>query len=474
MARNYLDRRQHLSPPWLVIWIAAFSERHPKFYLGFAVTLMLLGYAFLLLFPFLVVEGASVLIRELPKVKTTEHWIVVEVWFAILLFCLFVSQQIFQLHFPRVQGLKLPKELAPGLYSLIAEVRKTVSRPAIRNIVLSDQYELRIEAIPRFGYPFWTSNTLVVGLPMLQTLSAEQFRGEIMRRFSQYASGRFRPSHWLFRTRLLWCKYFYALAKSKRLGETPLRWFFSFYAPLFASLTLPAARMDELSADTAVLEWLNDRDYFETVKSSIIADIFLDAHYWKNVYQSVLKNPKETKDGLGPFAKLEHISGHLKSKEFRRKWLQDAFSADQDYSKATPSLRARMDIMGQSQLRDVPIVEETAAVVCLGDARKNYVPLIDKLWRSTTFMQWKAEYEKRCADIKTVKDLSRKSQKKVLRLGEMLSYARIAKQLRGDPLRSSLLKIFKRNLGNLWPTAWGRNFLTRKKQRSKPVESPMI
>jgi hypothetical protein len=165
---------------------------------------------------------------------------------------------------------------------------------------------------------------------------------------------------------------------------------------------------------------------------------------------------------LNPFEKLEHISGHLKSKDFRKKWLQSAFTADQDYSKIMPALRARMENIGQSKLRDVPIVEKTAAAACLGEARKNYVPIIDKLWKSTTFADWKATYDKRQHDIKTVKKLSRKSQKKALNINEILRYARIAKRLRGDSIWSSVRKIMKRNVKNVWPASLSRNMFQRK------------
>jgi len=457
--------------------VNTFSERYPRGYLCIALVLMLPGYFFLFLFPWLVFEGVSVLLQELPNIKASEHWLM-EYWFVvdiqvvILLFCLFFSLQIFQLHFPRVQGLKISRELSPALYSLVAGVRKHTKRPAIRNVVLTDQYELRIETTPRSGFPLLTVNTLVVGMPMLQTLSEAQFRGEVMHRLGQYASGRFRPTHWIYRTRLLWCKYQDALQKRKHIGEFPLRWFFSFYAPLFAGFTIPAARKDELAADGTVLEWLNDRDYFETVKSSTIAEVFLETCFWRKVYQLLRENSRITShiknDTLNPFEKLEHISGHLKSKAFRGKCLQRAFAENQNIFKIGPVLRARMDNIGQSKLRDVPIVEKTAAAACLGNARKNYVSIIDKLWRSTTLVNWKADNEKQRADIETVKKLSLKSRRQILSIKEMLRYAQIAKRLRGDPLHKSLRKILKRSLGNLWSGFPGRNGFQRKQKTAPP------
>lgn len=464
MSSSGTSQQQARHSSGIELWCSALSESRPRLYLTLALTMMLLGYFFLLLFPLLVIEGAGVLMRELPNVKTVGHWLVVEVWFAIILFCLFISYQIFQLHFPRVPGMKMSKELAPDLYALISEVRKLTGRPPIRNVVLTDQFELRIEEAPRFGYPFLTSNTLVVGMPMLQTLSLEQFRGQLMRRFAQYAGGRFRLTHWLFRTRLLWNKYQTALQKSRRIGVMPLRWFFAFYAPLFERLTVPAARMDELEADNAVLEWLNDRDYFDTVKSSTIAEVFLETLFWRNVYQAALKNPQTT---LNPFVKLDNIFGRLNSKELRQKCLKQAYEAGQDFSEDTPVLSARMESICQSSLRDVPTIDKTAAETCLGNARKNYVPLIDKLWRSTTFAKWKADYEQRQKDLQMAKKLSRKSQKQVLNPREILRYARVAKSLRGDAWFKSVKKIIKRNLRNVWPASLNRKMFQSKLKASQ-------
>ncbi|VAX02568.1 hypothetical protein MNBD_GAMMA19-884, partial [hydrothermal vent metagenome] len=171
----------------MVMRVNTFSERYPRGYLCTALILMLPGYFFLFLFPWFAFEGVSVLINELPNIKATEYWLteqglIAEVWLLIIVFCLFFSLKIFQLRFPRVQGLKMSKELAPALYSLIAGVRELTKRPTIRDVVLTDQYELRIDVTPRLGFPLLMSNTLVIGMPMLQTLSEAQFRGEVMRR----------------------------------------------------------------------------------------------------------------------------------------------------------------------------------------------------------------------------------------------------------------------------------------------------
>lgn len=443
----------------LALWANRFADRHPKSYLGVALLLTLPGYAFLLLFPYLVVEGATVLAREIPNARTTEHWIVVEVWSAILLFCLLLSNQVFRLHFPRACGLKLSKDLAPELFRLIGEMKSYTAKLSIRNVILTDRHELRIEQTPRLGYPFACSNTLIIGMPLLQTLSEAQFRGELLRHMVQYSSGALRPVHWLFRTRRLWRRYADALASRSRLAEAPMRWFFSLYAPLFEVLTLPAARRDELAADSAVLEWLNDRDYFQTVKSRILAERFLNTQFWRKVHKHALQHPQKV---MHPFAELERITGQPQPLAVRQQCLQAAFEEQQDVTNAMPVLHQRMDNIGQDKLREVPVVEKTAAEACLGEARGDFISILDKLWRSTTFMHWKADYEQRCADLHRAKTLSRKSRQQVLGVREIVLYARLARQLRGDSLRNSLAKMGRRSAGHLLSGLTSGSALARK------------
>ena len=427
------------------LWVSAFAQRSPKLYLGFAVAIMLLGYAFLLVFPFVVIKGLVIFVGAMTAVGSLDQWLVISAWGVVMVLCVLMTWQIFQLHFLRIPGFSVSKEMAPALYALVSKVRDSTPGPDIKNIIITDQYELTIEETPRTGYPLWTSSTLVIGMPMLQTLSEQQFYGELVHRFSQYACGRFHPYHWLYRTQRLWTRYFDALNKHHRLGNTPLRWFFSFYAPLFEILTLPACRMDELAGDSAALDWIHDREYFESTKSSVVADIFLDAYFWKKIYQSALVNPELE---LKPFAELDAMSGHLKSKDFRLKWLKGAFASNQDFSRPLPSLRIRMENMGQFQLRGVPIVEKTAAEVFLGNVRHKIVPILDALWRSTTYSSWKKNNKRRYDDFAFVKRLSKKSQQHMLTIKEVWCYAQLAKKLRGDSLRRSTFKLIKRNMQN--------------------------
>ena len=429
--------------------ITSLSEKNPRVYLCLAIVLALIGHLYLFLFPLLTFEGVLALVDEIPKAKTSNHWVVIEIWAVVLAFSLMVSWQIFQVRFLRVQGLKLSKELTPELFKVIREVRSHYGRPSIKSVVLTNNYELRIEETPRFGYPLQFTNTLVIGLSLLQTLSPMHFRCELARLFGQYSGVLSKPEHWLYRTNRLWSMYSAALTSRHKFSELPLRWFFKYYAPLICLVAKPAIRLDELAADASALSLINDKDVFVALVNSTVSNTYLNTQYWPNVRKTALKKPNIK---LDPFAKMEQIIKGPKAHVYKKKLLKIACTARQDVRHDMPCFQLRMENVGHTKVCDIPAISTTASEEYLGDARKNIVPIIDKLWRSTTLVKWKKQYEERCQDVRKIKGLSKKSHINYLGLREIYHYARLAKKLQGDRIWKSIVKLAKRNFKNLMPS----------------------
>jgi hypothetical protein len=347
-----------------------------------------------------------------------------------------------------VKGLKLTKEMTPDLYEVISEVRSHYKRPAIKNVVLTEKFECRIESIPRLGIPIASFNTLVIGLPILQTLSPEEFRCELSRCIGQHS--KIIPSLTLFihKSHYLWAMYNESLSKYKKFGTSPLRWFFKYYSRLYRLIASPAIRMEELEADLFALEYINETEVFNALKSKAISETFLNTHYWPGVRDMVMKHPNIA---IKPFANLEKSVRSEAAQENRKKWLSEACSANQVPGGLVPSFRQRMQHMGHGKIRAIPVLGMNSAEKYLGDTRKNITPIIDKLWRSTTLTHWVKEYKEQRRDIGMIKDLSRKSQKNILWPKDIICYACLAKKLRGYSMASSVNKLIKRNIVNMAP-----------------------
>jgi hypothetical protein len=417
-------------------------------YLSVASVVAMSGYGFLAFFPLVVITCMVSLFRRIPAATGVVDWIQITGISLVALVCLLTISRLFQFRFSRVQGLQLSRTQAPCLYDLIAEVREHYKRPAIKSVVITDRAELRIESIPQTGLPFLTSNHLVIGLPLLQILSVEEFRCELSRCVGQFSGLMPRITFFIYKADRLWSLYNRALGKSKHIGLFIPRILFRLYSPLLHIVVAPALRWEEMEADLCALDYINEREVFDALKSRVISDFFMERCYWPNVKKMVLKNPE---GAVKPFENLEKIIRSTLNMQGRKKWMENACRQKQLPGDVIPIFRQRMEHMGHSKIKSIPVPAASALEELLGDGRKNVIAIIEKLWSSTMRSQWVREHKEKCRQLEKIKKLSQKSRQGVLWPAEILSYALLDRKVRGNPIKDSVLKITRRNIRNMLP-----------------------
>src|SRR5213594_470951 len=78
--------------------------------------------------------------------------------------------------FPRPRGVLLDRQRTPALFSMIDEVAATLKAPKPDRVILTSHYNCSMVQRPRVGILGWPENILMLGLPMLETLSRARFR----------------------------------------------------------------------------------------------------------------------------------------------------------------------------------------------------------------------------------------------------------------------------------------------------------
>lgn len=422
--------------------IEDFAAKQRAIYLILISLLALIGYGYLFLFPAGVVFGLGYLIDAFPRAATLNDWEKISAMFCVTLLCAVTCLHILRFRQPRPAGVRLEREQTPELFKLIDTLCKQYGHRRIRQVTLGDEFRVEIRKTPTLGFPLLFSSTLVIGLPLLQTVAPKHFRCELARRIGQDSRRGAHLSHHLFEARQLWDTYLTVLITQPRFGDQLLRWFFHAYTPLFALLSLPAARQDELAADATVLEFINDQDMFEAIKATAVCNLFLNVHYWPKVRTMALK---EGGTELMPFAKLALLVGPALQKIDGKKWLANLADGSLDPESPLPAFRQRMRNIGHEKIRDLPRITATAAGLYLKDA-SFAVPAIDELWRTATLPTWAADYQKRREDIEAIRALSELSHQGKLSFTEIWRYARLAKTLKQTPRHRSILKLMRRNL----------------------------
>jgi len=343
--------------------IETLSESCPRGYLVIATAVALAGYGGLLLYPCLVLTGVSAVYAAVTG-QPAIVWPHLLAWSAVTAGSALVTSRIARFRPSLPAGSVLDRNRVPALFDLVGELHSHYRRPAIDRVVITEAFELELVKTPRWALPVWSVNTLVIGLPLIRSLSPARFRCLLARRLGQF-SKRYNPlENWLTQLRRIWPQYSTATGAACP-GLQPVRWFFSLYAPLYELVSLPAARLDELAADSYAMEVCSGEEVLDAITIEAVSRCYLEEKYWP-VYRRLSAPVREAmpKPHAGMVSALR---AGLKA-ELGERWLMQALDQEPRWDEPMPSLARRMDNIGYLDTSIGEPAAVSAAVVYIGPA----------------------------------------------------------------------------------------------------------
>jgi hypothetical protein len=385
--------------------LQTFAFRYSKIYFAVVLATALAGYAFLLLFPLLVLISIAQLVDVAQSYPFSVDSISQALaWFGVFTFSAAMCHHIFTVTFESPKGVAIPTAKAPKLFELINThqnqpgllnlyglLGNRLHLPMFHAVVLSEHFELAIYKTPINGLPVWSKNTLVIGFPLMQTLPEHYFNFAIARKFMQYAKGRNVVTNWLHQLQEIWLLYPDAFSRRKLLGEQLIVWFFRWYAPMYKKVSAYTAQQDEMMADTLALRDINDSDLFKTIQSQVVGHYF-----FCRVYLPMLGNLVKRTGGnpvkISPYTTLPSVFRKTVNDERCKQWLEGfqqnapGFNLGQANE---PVFSQRMSNIGQIRLRLPKLGQRSAAEVYFDAHYALTAQLMDTVWRNKIMQQLK-------------------------------------------------------------------------------------
>ena len=148
---------------------------------------------------------------------------------------------------PAPDGLLLERSEGPGLYDFVEEVRLAVGAPPVHGITLTGGFDASA-AVETPSWRFRRRRTLVLGFPVLTTLSLPELRAVVAHELAHFSSAHDGFGAWVYRTRASWLALRTAL--DRRLA-TPVYvyWVPRWYEPRLKTASAEVSRRHELVAD---------------------------------------------------------------------------------------------------------------------------------------------------------------------------------------------------------------------------------
>lgn len=365
----------------LVARLETQAQRHPFLYKSRVLLMALLGYGYItvMLVGLVMATLLSLLFLKVLGLKLAIPLLVL-IWAVLKALWVRLDAPL---------GRRVTQREAPALFEMINDLRKRLKAPRFHRILITDDFNACVVQTPRLGIFGWHRNYLVIGLPLMKSLSEEQFRAVLAHEFGHLAGGHGRVSNWIYRLRLSWHRLMDSLTAGGHFGTFLFRRFFTWYVPYFTAFSFPLARANEYEADAAAARVTSSQAMAQALTAVNVVGSYLDERYWSTIHRSAMDLPRPA---FAPFERLaEQLSADIEPASTQL-WLDHALERKTTSADTHPSLSDRSHALQQPPLLVLPAREERADLL-LGPALQSITQELDCQWEEAILPAWQQRYE---------------------------------------------------------------------------------
>lgn len=363
------------------------SARRPGAYRARVTALAVLGYGYLLGVLVLVVLATVFVVMNLRGLALKLAIPLVVVIGAVL--------KAVWVTFPAPQGLPLDPRAVPQFFDAVRDVSRRLRGPRVHTILAVPELNAAITQAPRLGVFGWYRNFLLVGLPLLQAVSPEEWQAILAHEMGHLSRRHGRFGAWLYRARATWARLLEALeASQSKLGKALFGWFVEWYAPRFNAYTFVLARAHEYEADAAAAELVGPETARRALTRIEVAARQADG-FWQRLTAAALESPDPPPDSQ---RQLRAALLTAPSDSDATRWVAQAWRRPPDYSDTHPTLADRLRALGwqgegaEAPPPPAPLAGPSAAQVYLGEVEGEIEGQFDQLWVASVREAWQRQH----------------------------------------------------------------------------------
>ncbi|MDQ1363629.1 MAG: hypothetical protein QG652_1491, partial [Pseudomonadota bacterium] len=300
-----------------------------------------------------------------------------------------ISYEMLKLKIDYPAGRPLTRDEAPDLRIRLEALSKKYNAPQISSIRIVRDCSMELVRTPANGFPFLCSYSLLIGLPLMQSLDSRYLMTAIEREIISLSVMHKHPATWLCFAGQQWSQYQIAWQKSWSASALMMRAFFSWYAPLYKLLSQSACCMQQYHADQKVHLALRDETLVHMLITANISNHYLKNEFWPNLYSKAYRHKQPP---YFPYTSLDHNLRAKLDEDKAQAWL-NAEMKQASRTSATPTLRQRLEQLGIYHADLPPTVTESAAKYFLGSHLKIIASQLDQIWLKTHEYEWQQKYQ---------------------------------------------------------------------------------
>ncbi len=292
-------------------------------------------------------------------------------------------------------GLTLRREEVPALFELLDQLRTEVAPMRFHTVLVTREFNAAVAQVPRLGVFGWFRSYLLLGLPLMQSVDAEEFKAVLAHEFAHLSNRDGGSGSWVYRIRRSWEQMIGNVERNGGRGSFALRPFVSWFWPRFNAHAFVLSRLQEYRADETGGRFAGKETMGRALTRIALRGRWMQQDFWPPVMRRVNDRPEAPEriyQEIGDAAKVP-----LDPTKARR-WLEEALRRPTDHSDTHPSLLDRLRALGIAPSggavpAEPPVPGRTAADVFLGDRLPGIVASLSGTWRQELSPAWAARHE---------------------------------------------------------------------------------
>jgi Zn-dependent protease with chaperone function len=377
----------------LVQRLEAYADRDPAGYALRVRLLAYLGYAFI--FGMLLLAALVTAAMIFLMVSGRFNFAIVKL-LLIAAPLVYVIARAAWIKIPPPDDLQLSRAQAPELYAEVDRITDKLRAPRVDAIHLDHELNAAAAQVPRFGLFGPYRNHLILGLPLLYALRADEARAVIGHELGHFSGNHGWFGGWIYRLHATWDRIFQMLAARQDASLWLFAKFFGWYSPLFDAYTFALRRANEYDADRAAVAVAGAEAVATGLMRLEVTGSTAEKKLFRDYYAQVRHLPKPpgtVYTGAGDRLALDQ------GPEEVAKRLEACLRVPTDYSDSHPSLRDRLHSVGfdapprQAAERLLAKGEPSAAEVLLGASYERVLAAVERDFHGRVAPWWEEEHQ---------------------------------------------------------------------------------
>jgi Zn-dependent protease with chaperone function len=291
---------------------------------------------------------------------------------------------------PPPEGALVDRKDAPALFDAIDDVRAQLQTlPVHRVVVDAETFNAGVAQIPRLGIFGWPRNYLVLGLPLLESLTQEEFRFVLGHELGHLSKKQARFRNWIYRMRQSWPRLQMSVAANHRFASGLVTRFLDWYAPYFNAYTFVLARANEYDADHAGAGVSSVAAAAGALTVVNTVGGFLERRFWPLYFARAVD---EEQPPRAPFSDYLRASRETPAPEIETA-LRVALAKKTSLADTHPSLLDRLEALRARGPAPQP-QHAPASAALLGPLRERLITETDAKWAANIGERWRAAHER--------------------------------------------------------------------------------